>query len=49
MGRFEKKVVEERCYKFNDMMQYINKNKEKWIGNAFFDFIDIKQQITMRG
>lgn len=47
MGRFEKKVVEERCGKFNKMLNYLNENKKDWLKNNFFEFIELKEQINV--
>ena len=47
MGRFEKKVVEERCHKFNKMLAYLNQNKKDWLDQAFFEFIELKEFINV--
>ena len=47
MTRFEKKVVLDRCRKFNDMLVYINKNKKELCYGLFFDFLELSEQLNM--
>lgn len=43
MTRFEKKVVLERCHRFNDMLRYINSNKKELCYALFFEFLDLQE------